>query len=66
MKYLITLVGLVLILESLPYVAFPETMQEWLRQLTQVKPGVLRAIGLIAMGVGLLRVFITQRTDWIS
>ncbi|MCK5230799.1 MAG: DUF2065 domain-containing protein [Desulfobulbaceae bacterium] len=66
MKYLITLVGLVLILESLPYVAFPETMQEWLRQLTQVKPGVLRAIGLIAMGVGLLLCFITQRTDWIS
>ncbi|MCK5323182.1 MAG: DUF2065 domain-containing protein, partial [Desulfobulbaceae bacterium] len=65
MKYLITLVGLVLILESLPYVAFPETMQEWLRQLTQVKPGVLRAIGLIAMGVGLLLCFITQRTDWI-
>ncbi len=65
MKYFITLVGLVLILESLPYVAFPETMQEWLRQLTQMNPNVLRFIGLIAMGGGLLLCFITQRTDWI-
>ncbi|MEA2082768.1 MAG: DUF2065 domain-containing protein [Thermodesulfobacteriota bacterium] len=66
MKYLITLVGLVLILESLPYVAFPEAMQEWLHRLTQMNPGVLRLIGLIAMGTGLVLCFITQRTDWIQ
>ena len=66
MKYLITLVGLVLILESLPYVAFPEAMQEWLHRLTQMNPGALRLIGLIAMGAGLALCFITQRTDWIQ
>ena len=63
MKYLITLIGLVLILESMPYIAFPEAMQEWLRKLAEMNPSVLRFVGLIAMGMGLCLCFITQRTD---
>lgn len=56
MKLFITLVGLILVLEGLPYVAFPEAMQKWLRQLTQIPPVQLRVIGLTAMlcGFGIL------------
>jgi len=63
MKLLITLVGLVLILEGLPYVAFPKAMQEWLRQLAESDPALLRGLGIIAMAVGFLLCYITQRTD---
>ena len=63
MKLLITLAGLVLVLEGLPYVAFPEAMQNWLRQLISMPPRTLRIIGLFAIGIGLLLCFITQRTN---
>jgi uncharacterized protein len=52
MKLFITLVGLILVLEGLPYVAFPEAMQRWLRQLTQLPPAQVRVIGLAAMACG--------------
>ena len=54
MKYLITLIGLVLILEGLPYVAAPEAMQRWLSQLTRIPPSQLRMMGLVAMAAGFL------------
>lgn len=65
MKYLLSLIGLVLILEALPYVACPEAMQKWLRQLTTMDPGVLRVLGLLAMALGLFICYLTQRTDLI-
>lgn len=63
MKLLITLVGLVLVLEGLPYVAFPKAMQEWLRQLTETDPKILRVMGIIAMAIGFLLCYVTQRTN---
>ncbi len=63
MKYLLSLIGVVLVLEALPYVAFPEAMQNWLKQLSEMDPAVLRVLGLLAMGAGLLLCYITQRTN---
>ena len=63
MKLLISLIGLVLILEGLPYAAFPEAMQKWLRQLTELPPRVLRTIGFGAVACGLFLCFLTQRTN---
>jgi len=65
MNFLLSLIGVVLILEALPYVACPEAMQKWLRQLTTMDPGILRVLGLLAMGLGLLICYLTQRTDLI-
>lgn len=62
MKLLITMVGLLLVLEGLPYVACPEAMQDWLRQLTTMPPKILRGIGLVAMCIGLFLCYLTQRT----
>ncbi len=63
MKLLVTLTGLVLILEGLPYVAGPEAMQEWLKRLIEMKPEQLRLVGIIAMGIGFFLCFVAQRTD---
>jgi uncharacterized protein YjeT (DUF2065 family) len=63
MKLLITLIGLVFILEGLPYLTFPEAMQKWLRQLIEMRPAQVRIVGLLAVGLGLLIIFITMRTN---
>jgi uncharacterized protein YjeT (DUF2065 family) len=62
MKFLFTLIGLVFILEGLPYLTFPEAMQRWLQQLLEMRPAQLRIVGLFAMGVGLLICYVTLRT----
>ena len=63
MKFLFTLIGLVFILEGLPYLTFPEAMQRWLRQLIEMRPAQLRIVGLFAVGLGLLICFVTMRTN---
>jgi uncharacterized protein YjeT (DUF2065 family) len=63
MKLLFTLIGLIFILEGLPYLTFPEAMQKWLRQLMDMEPAQLRIIGLLAVGLGLIICFVTQRTN---
>ena len=66
MKMLITLIGLVLILEGLPYVASPEAMQRWLRQLAEMRPENLRVMGIFAMAAGFLICFIAQKTGLLG
>ena len=63
MKLLFTLIGLVFILEGLPYLTFPEAMQRWLQQLVEIKPAQLRMVGLFAVGIGLLICYVTMRTN---
>ena len=63
MKLLFALIGLVFILEGLPYLTFPEAMKKWLLQLTEMNPSQLRIIGLLAVGTGLLICYVTMRTS---
>jgi uncharacterized protein len=63
MKLLMLLIGLVLVLEGLPYVAAPEAMQVWLKKLSVISPKQLRSMGLLAMVIGLLIVFVVQRSS---
>ena len=62
MKLLFTLIGVVFILEGLPYLTFPEAMQRWLQQLMEMKPVQLRMVGLFAVGLGLFICYVTLRT----
>lgn len=62
MKFLVALLGLVLVLEGLPYAAFPKPMQKWLGQMAVMPPHLLRIFGVLAMVVGLLLCYLTQRT----
>jgi uncharacterized protein len=66
MKLLTLLLGMVLIVEGLPYVAAPETMQDWLRKISTVSPGQLRAFGLLAMLSGLGICFLVQKTSLLQ
>jgi len=58
MRLLFCLLGLVLIVEGLPYLAFPDKMKRWLSQIQQVPDTHLRIIGFIAMCCGLFLTYI--------
>ena len=62
MKLLVLLIGMVLILEGMPYAAAPEAMKEWLQKLSELPASQLRIFGLIAMGTGLLICYVVQKT----
>lgn len=66
MKLFVLLVGMVLILEGLPYVAAPEAMREWLKKLSEVPGQQLRSFGLFAMGLGLFICWIAQRSGLLN
>ena len=54
MKYLFCLLGLVLIVEGLPYFAFPSKMKKWMITVIRVPDSHLRIMGFVAMCAGLL------------
>ncbi len=60
MKTLFCLLGLVLIVEGLPYFAFPEKMKHWVANLLEMPNAHLRLMGLLAMGVGLLITYFSR------
>ena len=55
-EYVICVIGMVLILEGLPYAAFPHRIKDWLRQVMEVPESTLRILGFIAMAAGLILV----------
>jgi uncharacterized protein YjeT (DUF2065 family) len=57
MKYFLSVIGMVLILEGLPYFAFPEKLKAYLRKLTDIPNTTLRIMGSIAVIVGLILVY---------
>ena len=62
MKLFLLLIGMVLILEGLPYAASPEMMQTWLEKLTKLPANHLRIMGFVAMAAGFFLCFIVQKT----
>ena len=63
MKLFLLLIGLVFILEGLPYAASPDSMRKWLVKLADLSSQQLRIMGFSAMGLGLLLIWIVQKTN---
>ncbi len=57
MKYFLCVMGMVLIIEGIPYFAFPDKIKSYLRKLTDMPDTTLRIIGTIAVVVGLFLVY---------
>jgi len=58
MKFFLCVIGMVLIIEGLPYFAFPEKLKIYFLKIHTVPDSALRIFGLLAMVVGLLLVFL--------
>jgi hypothetical protein len=52
---------MVLIVEGLPYFAFPEQMKSWVKKVQEIKVGSLRKLGLFLMIAGLFLVYLGRR-----
>jgi hypothetical protein len=58
MKYFLCVVGMVFILEGLPYFAFPEKIKIYLQKLQELQDSTLRAMGGAAVILGLFLVYL--------
>ena len=56
MKFFLCVMGMVMIVEGLPYFAFPEKMKVWIAKALELSPGSMRGLGLGLMLTGLLLV----------
>ena len=54
MRLLLCLLGLVLVVEGLPYFAFPGKMKKWMSTVQEIPDPYLRVMGFIAIALGLL------------
>jgi uncharacterized protein YjeT (DUF2065 family) len=60
MKLLFCLLGLVLIVEGIPYFAFPSRMKKWMATVQDVSNMHLRFMGFLAMCLGLLITYLAN------
>ncbi len=61
MKFFLCVIGMVMIVEGLPYFAFPEKMKNWIQQVIDIPDGTLRKFGLVLMMLGLGIIYIGKR-----
>lgn len=61
MKIFLSALGLVLILEGIPYFISPPRMKEFMRQIQEMDDGTLRKMGLAAMIMGLLIIYLVRK-----
>jgi uncharacterized protein YjeT (DUF2065 family) len=48
---------MVMIIEGLPYFAFPEKMKSWIQKVAGTPDGSLRKMGIVLMVIGLVLVY---------
>lgn len=61
MTYFLSILGLVLIIEGLPYFAFPAKVKEWAISLQELPERALRIMGFVSIAAGLLLVYLGRR-----
>lgn len=57
MKYFLCVLGLVFVVEGLPYFAFPDKIKTYLRRMAEIPDATLRILGAAAVVLGLLLVY---------
>jgi len=53
MKFFLCVVGMVMIVEGLPYFAAPDKMKYWVQKVLETSNSSLRRLGLVLMVLGL-------------
>ena len=57
MKYFLCVLGMVMIVEGLPYFAVPDKMKYWVQKVVATPDSSLRRLGLVLMLLGLSLVY---------
>lgn len=61
MDYFLCVIGMVMIVEGLPYFAFPEKMKRVITALLEMPQGGMRKFGFVLMLTGLFLVYLGRR-----
>ncbi|HPW68153.1 MAG: DUF2065 domain-containing protein [Desulfomonilia bacterium] len=61
MDYFLSVLGMVFVIEALPYIAFPSKVKEFARYLETVPDRTLQVIGVIVAFAGLAVVYLGRR-----
>jgi len=61
MEYFLCVLGMVMIVEGLPYFAAPARMKMWIQKMVELPDASLRLIGFLLMVFGLGLVYIARR-----
>jgi len=61
MDFFICVIGMVMIVEGLPYFAFPDRMKGWIQKVLGMTDASLRRFGLVLMLIGLGFVYMGRR-----
>lgn len=66
MKLFILVLGMVMVLEGLPYAAAPEKMKEWLATLADSPAATLRMVGFASLIGGLLLCWLVEKSSMFN
>ncbi len=58
MEFFLSVIGMVMIVEGLPYFAFPDRMKTWIGKIIVSPSSSLRKFGLVLMVLGLGLIYI--------
>jgi uncharacterized protein YjeT (DUF2065 family) len=58
MDYFLCVIGMVMIVEGVPYFAAPDRMKGWMAKIMEMAPASLRRFGLVMMVAGLFLVYL--------
>jgi uncharacterized protein YjeT (DUF2065 family) len=61
MEFFLSVIGMVMIVEGLPYFAFPEQMKSCVQKILEMPDSSLRKFGFALMMTGLFIIYIVKR-----
>ena len=61
MDFFLCVMGMVMIVEGLPYFTFPVKMKTWILKVAEMPEGSLRRVGFVLMLLGLVLVYAGKR-----
>lgn len=61
MDYFLCVLGMVMVMEGLPYFGFPDKMKAFMRVVQEQDDTTLRIVGALLTALGLLLVFLSRR-----
>ncbi len=61
MSFFLCVIGMVMIIEGIPYFAMPQKMKTWVVKVLEMPDNMLQRFGFVLMLVGLVLVFLGKR-----
>ena len=61
MNFFLCVLGMVMVVEGLPYFAFPEKMKFWVQKILEMPDATLRKFGFVLMLTGLGLVYMGKK-----